>query len=201
MDLLNFICIFIKNLKNMEIWRDIKDYEGLYQVSNLGRVKSLKYGKEKILKGYKYRGGYLRVDLYKERKVKHFPIHRLVASAFINNPNNLPQVNHKDEDKTNNCAENLEYCDSSYNTNFGTRNERIAEKNKIKILQFTKDGELVRKWDSASQVERVLGFYHSDISKCCNGKRKSVGGFKWCYHYKSIWLKNHIPQIKLKKVA
>lgn len=130
MDLLNFICIFIKNLKNMEIWRDIKDYEGLYQVSNLGRVKSLKYGKEKILKGYKYRGGYLRVDLYKERKVKHFPIHRLVASAFINNPNNLPQVNHKDEDKTNNCAENLEYCDSSYNTNFGTRNERIAEKTK-----------------------------------------------------------------------
>lgn len=187
----------------MEIWKNIDGYPN-YQVSNMGRVKSLNYnhtGKEKILKGLKNTNGYIYVALYKEGKVKGYSIHRLVATAFIPNPNNLPQVNHRNEIKTDNRVENLEYCNSKYNTNFGTRNERIGKANSISILQFTKNGELIRKWDCSMDIERELGFYHSNITNCCNGKRKSIGGYKWHFHYKSIWEKNHIPQIKLKKVA
>lgn len=185
----------------MEIWKDIKDYEGLYQISNLGRVKSIKFGKEKILKGSKDKDSYLVVSLYKEGKQKNYYIHRLVATAFIDNPNNLPQVNHSNEDKTDNRVENLEWCDSKYNINYGSRNERMAKAKSIPILQFNKDGEFIRKWDSAIEVKNELGFDNSHISKCCKGKLKSVGGFKWRYHYKSLWEKKHIPLIKQKKVA
>ena len=163
-----------------EIWKPIEGYPD-YEVSNMGRVKSLKFGKEKILKGVKDKNGYLIVDLYKEGKQKHYLIHRLVASAFIDNPNNLPQVNHIDEDKTNNRVENLEYCDSSYNTNFGTRTERIVKANSIPILQFTKSGEFVKKWNNAKEVERDLEISSSNIYKCCKGKLKSIGGYEWGY--------------------
>jgi len=187
----------------MEIWKDIEGYPN-YQVSNMGRVKSLNYrrtGKEKIIKGSKNNSGYLTVTLSKEGKMKSYFIHRLVASAFLDNPNNLQQVNHKDENIKNNCVENLEWCDSSYNVNFGTRNERITQRIQKPILQFTKQGEFVKKWDSATQVERELGFYQGNINKCCKGKLKSTGDYKWCYHYKSLWERKHIPQIKLRKVA
>ena len=187
-----------------EIWKDIEGYEGLYQVSNMGRVKSLgnnKTRKEKILKNSKGSIGYLQVGLYKEGKVKYFRVHQLVASAFIPNPDNLPQVNHRNEDKTDNRVENLEWCNRSYNTNYGTRNERIAKAQSIPILQFSKSGELVKKWESAKEVERELGFYGTNITRCCKGKLKSVGGYKWRYHQKSLWEKKHIPLIKQKKVA
>ena len=187
-----------------EIWKDIEGYEGLYQVSNMGRVKSLgnnKTRKEKILKSSKSNRGYLVVHLYKEGKVKGYSIHRLVTSAFIPNPNNLPQVNHKDEDKTNNRVDNLEYCDSKYNLNYGTRTERITIANSIPILQFNLDGEFIKKWDSIIQVERELGFNHSSINMCCKGKYKNAYGYWWCYHYKSLWEKKHIPLVKQKKVA
>lgn len=187
-------------LKIMEIWKDIEGYPN-YQVSNMGRVKSLKYDEEKILKSSKNSRGYLQVGLCKEGKIKFFRVHRLVAQAFLPNPNNLSQVNHRNEDKTDNRVENLEWCNRSYNTNYGTRNERIAKANSIPILQFSKSGELVKKWDCSMDIERELGFYHSNICMCCNGKRKSVGSYKWHYHYKSLWLKNHIPQIKLKKAV
>ena len=120
-----------------EIWKDIKNYEGLYQVSNLGRVKSVerkvwcernksfKVLKERILKLWKSNCGYLRVVLCIDSKTRYHSIHRLVAEAFIPNPDSLPQVNHKDEDKTNNRIENLEWCSGEYNRNYGTRNERI----------------------------------------------------------------------------
>lgn len=183
----------------MEIWKEIENYPN-YQISNLGRVKSFWYGKEKILKNCKDRGGYLQVLLCKEGKIKHYLIHRLVAQAFIPNPNNLPQVNHKDENPKNNCVENLEWCDSSYNVNFGTRNERMTQRKQKPILQFTKQGEFVKKWDSATQVERVLGFKQSNISICCKGKYKFMYDFKWRYYYKGIWLKKHIP-LKDKRVA
>lgn len=180
-----------------EIWKDIEEYEGIYQVSNLGRVKSLKFGKEKIIKGRNNSMGYLYVALCKEGKIKYFRVHRLVASAFIPNSNNLFEVNHKDENPLNNRIDNLEWCDRKYNINYGTRIERIQKP----ILQFSKTGEFIKKWDSAIKVERVVGFYHSEISRCCKGKKKSAYGYKWCYHYKSIWERKHIPQIKLRKVA
>lgn len=183
-----------------EIWKNIFGYEGLYQISNHGRVKSLKFGKEKILKSRKDKYGYHQVILSKEGKIKNHLIHRLVAYAFIDNPNNLPQVNHKDEDKTNNMVENLEYCDRIYNLNYGTHNERMAKAKSIPILQFTKQGEFIKKWDSAIQVERVLGFNSCNIYMCCKGRRKSAHDYKWRYYFKGIWLKNHIP-LKDKKVA
>ena len=111
-----------------EIWKDIEGYAGLYQVSNLGRVKSLKVSKiksERIRKSYQQSSGYISIVLCKNGKVTNHKIHRLVANAFIDNPDNLPEINHKDEDKTNNCVDNLEWCDSSYNKNYGTRTEKF----------------------------------------------------------------------------
>ena len=185
----------------IEIWKDIEGYEGLYQVSNLGRVKSLWFGKEKILKGGKDSSGYIFVVLSKEGKIKYFQIHRLVASAFLDNSNNLPCINHINEDKTNNRVENLEWCTYQYNNNYGTHNERMAKTKSIPILQFSKEDNFIRKWESATQVERELNFNEGNINKCCKGKQKSAYDYKWHYHYKSLWERKHIPQIKLRKVA
>ena len=170
----------------MEEWKDIEGYEGLYQISSEGRVKSLNYnhtGKDKILNGSKNKYGYLKVCLYKEGKKKTHTIHRLVTIAFIPNPNNFPEINHIDEDKTNNRVENLEYCDRKYNINYGNRNEKMAKSLSKPILQFSLDGKFIRKWDSGMQVQKDLGFDNSNITKCCKGRKnyKSVGGFIWGY--------------------
>ena len=109
-------------------WKDIPGYEGLYQVSNLGEIKSLNYrntGKEKILKLIKDKKGYFHVNLYKNGKLKNLQVHRLVAMAFIPNHNNYNQVNHKDENTSNNAVENLEWCTAKYNSNYGNRNKKI----------------------------------------------------------------------------
>lgn len=186
----------------MEIWKTIEGYPD-YMISNMGRVKSINYrhtGKEKIMK-YDFSCGYPFVNLFQDKKRKKYYIHRLVASAFLPNPDNLPQVNHKDEDKTNNNVNNLEWCSPKYNMNYGTHNERVAKANSIPILQFSKTGEFIKKWNGVREVERELGIKHNNISSCCKGQRKTAYGYKWHYHYKSLWLKKHIPQIKLKKVA
>ena len=119
-------------MENIEIWKDIPDYEGLYQVSTLGNVKSLKRGKERLLKPSKTNNGYMFVTLYKNTKHKIFKVHRLVAMTFLENPNNLSCVNHKDENKDNNHVDNLEFCTHEYNNNYGTRNERVSKKMKGK---------------------------------------------------------------------
>ena len=165
-----------------EIWKDIQGYENLYQISNLGNVKSLKYGKERVLKQGIQKNGYYFVILCKDGKPKTYKIHRLVAQTFLDNPNNYPCVNHKDENKTNNCASNLEFCTQKYNNNYGTKPERIGKANSKPILQFNKQGtKILGKWDSAHQVERELNINQSNITQCCNGKRKSCGGYKWKY--------------------
>ena len=110
----------------VEVWKDVVGYEGLYMVSNLGRVKSLRGNKERILKGY-YHRGYRRVDLYKNGVMKHWRIHRLVAQAFIDNPNNYPVVNHRDEDKSNNRVDNLEWCTHEYNVNYSRERKKLRE--------------------------------------------------------------------------
>ena len=168
-----------------EIWKPIKDYEGLYEVSNFGRVKSLGNGKsnnskERILKPGKVGGGYLKICLCKNREINQFFIHRLVAETFISNPDNLPEVNHKDENKENNSVENLEWCTHKDNCNHGTRNERSAKKQSKKVLQFTLDGEFIREWPSASEVVRN-GFSQGNVSACCQGKYKQAYGFIWKY--------------------
>ena len=171
-----------------EIFKDIKGYEGLYQVSNFGRLMNLNFrgtGKNKFMKPSKKNNGYFQVCLSKNGKRKMFLVHRLVAEAFIPNLENLPFVNHKDEDKTNNSVENLEYCTHEYNCNYGTRIERIVKKQtngerSKKVLQFTLDGEFIREWISAAECERNE-FNHSHIAACCRGKRKSHKGFRWEY--------------------
>lgn len=166
-----------------EIWRNIEGYPN-YMVSNLGRVKSLNYnrtGEEKIMKGSKNNRGYLYVQLYKEGKQKNYLIHRLVASAFIPNPDNLSEINHINEDKTNNQFTNLEWCNRIYNLNYGTHNERMAKSKSIPILQFSKTDEFIKKWDSVSEASRVLGINQGDISSCLKGKYKSAGNYVWIY--------------------
>ncbi len=156
----------------MEIFKDIEDYEN-YQISNYGTVKSLKYGKERILKLAKDKGGYLTVDLFKQGKHKMCKVHRLVAQAFIPNPNNYLEVNHKDENPANNRANNLEWCDRKYNINFGTRTEKCS-----KQVLCLETGVV---YPSTHQVERQLGFAQGYISNACNGKCKQAYGFHWCY--------------------
>ena len=167
-----------------EYWKPVVGYEGLYEVSNWGRVKSIKFGKEIILK-QKIKGGYYYVCLYKNGIVKTYLVHRLVAQAFLPNPDNLPQVNHKDENKTNNSVDNLEWCDAKYNRNYGTINERLSKSlingkcSKI-VIQYNLDGTFVREWPSTMECERN-GYNNTCISKCCLGKRKTYRGFIWRY--------------------
>ena len=162
-----------------EIWCPIKGYEGQYEVSDQGRVRSLKFGKERILKTGITPQGYLFVSICKNGEQKKCKVHRIVAQAFIPNPDNLPEVNHKDEDKTNNSVSNLEWCDRKYNQNYGTGIQRMAEKHSKPVLQYEKDGKFVKEWKSASDVQRNLGYFHNSISSCCTGRYKSAYGFIW----------------------
>lgn len=167
-----------------EVWKDITGYEGLYQVSNLGNVKSLNYnrtGQEKILKAINHKCGYLRVTLYKNSKCVTYRLHRLVAQAFIPNPDNLPEVNHKDEDKSNNCVNNLEWCDSKYNINYGTGITRSKEKRSKAVLGYHKKDNYIVEYPSIHEAARALGIKSSNICNCCNGKIKSYKGFVWRY--------------------
>ena len=174
----------LENLEGEE-WRDIEGYNGKYQVSSLGRVKSLrdKYGnyREKILKqGKNNKTGYLQVILCKEGNVKLYRVNRLVATAFIPNPSKFPCVNHKNEIKTDNCVSNLEWCTYSYNSNYGNCSKKIAEKQSKQVYQYSLDGELIKIWKSTQECARQ-GFGQGNISACCNGERKSHKGFKWSY--------------------
>ena len=164
-----------------EIWCPIKGYEGLYEVSDKGRVRSIKFGKERILKPLRNTCGYLQVQLWKNGEQKMYLVHRLVAQTFTPNPDNLTEVNHKDEDKDNNSVQNLEWCDRKYNINYGNRNQMVSIKLSKPILQYTKSGEFVREWKSTHDVERNLGYFHNFISYCCNGKLKSAYGYVWKY--------------------
>ena len=153
---------------NNEEFRDVPGYEGMYEISNLGRVRR----NGKILKPFKDDWGYLQVDLYKNGTGRTVRVHRLVASAFLSNPQNLPQVNHKDEDKTNNSVDNLEWCDGKYNVNYSQSKP---------IIQYDRLGNFIREWPSATKVYEETGIYQANISKCCSGKIKSAGGYIWRY--------------------
>lgn len=164
-----------------EIWKDIVGYEGTYQVSNKGRVKNILPKNGKLLSTYSNNRGYIGVHLYKNSKCKNFLVHRLVAQAFIENPLNLPQVNHKDEDKNNNCVDNLEWCTNTYNRHYGTSLQRMKKSKGKHVLQYTLDGKFVAEYDSIIDVERKFGFDHSSICKCCLGKYSQHKGFIWKY--------------------
>ncbi len=167
----------------MEIWIDIKGYEGLYQVSNLGRVRSLNYlhtGQTRLLSLCKDKDGYLYVTLCKKGKRNNHKVHRLVANAFLPNWFDEPEVNHCDENKNNNNVDNLEWCDRKYNANYGTATYRSAKLRSTKVLQFTKNGELVKEWSSLREADRN-GYKHSNVGLCCRGVYKQYKGYIWKY--------------------
>lgn len=191
-----------------EVWKDIPRYEGMYQVSNLGRVKSLDriglagqkiYGR--VLKACYDKNGYCLVNLYKGGKCKTFRVHRLVAEQFIENPRNYPMINHRDEMKTNNCTDNLEWCDAKYNANYGTKIQRQSQKLKGKpniyaqgssnyfygkrycgkdnyrarvVYCYSSDKQLIQIFDTIRAVSKFLGYTEEYIGKICNGKRKPL---------------------------
>ena len=163
-----------------EEMKDIVGYEGEYGITRDGRVYS--YKRKRFLKPGSDKDGYHKVCLYKKGKAKTFRIHRLVAEAFIPNPNNLPVVNHRDECKTNNCVENLEWCSIEYNNTYGTRIERIAKKLSIPVYCE----ELDKTFDGARQAARELGLNNSNIISCCKGRYKTTGGFHFRYAETSV---------------
>lgn len=182
-----------KNINRTEIWKDVPNYEGIYQVSNLGNIKSLKYdrtGEERILKTNKDSGGYLKVNLYKNRKPKTYLVHRLVATVFLPNPDNLEEVNHINQIKNDNRVSNLEWCDAKYNCNYGTRNDRMVSTRTKKnsygaeksVMQLSKNGiKIINTYKSTQEASRQTGINRANICSCCRGKYKSAGGFVWKY--------------------
>lgn len=167
---------------NKEIWRDIKGYEGYYKVSNLGNVMSIARNgtikQNKILKPNTDKGGYSYVCLHKKGTTKTIKVHRLVASEFVKNPQNKPEVNHIDGNKKNNEASNLEWVTSSENQ---LHSIYVLKKNIKEVEQYDLNGNYLRTWESVKNAGESLKIWSCDISRVCNGKRKTAGGFIWKY--------------------
>lgn len=164
-----------KEYEDMEIWKDIKGYEGLYQVNNYGQIKR----GTRVLQPGIHPKGYQYVNLCKNNKVTTYRVHRLVAETFIPNPLKLPEVNHKDEDKLNNNINNLEWCTRKENLNYGTGNERRSKTRGIPV----KCVETNTVYHSAREASRQTNIYASSISRCCNNEYgfKTAGGYHWEY--------------------
>lgn len=168
-----------------EEWRDIKGFEGLYQVSNLGNVRRMEcditynngtvhHYKEGIRKPNKDKDGYLYLNLWKDGKCKVGRIHKLVAETFIPNPNNYPVINHKDENKSNNRVENLEWCTIQYNAEYSLGKS---------VNQYTKDGIFIRSWKTITEASQYLNIDRKGISRVCMGNKGyyTCGGYIWRY--------------------
>ena len=171
-----------------EVWKDVVGYEGLYQISSFGRIKTFerkkfkktddcfvmkKTGKSIIMKTSRNQGGYETICLHKCGEIKQFKIHRLVATAFIENPNNLPCVNHKDENKLNNCVDNLEWCKEAYNIHYGTRTEKASKP--VYCVELNKT------YKSMKEAGEEVGTKLCNISKVCRGQNKTCAGYHWRY--------------------
>ena len=163
-------------MSEVETFVEIEGFEN-YEVSNLGKVRNIKSGI--MLKPWITKDGYLRHCLYKHNKRKNLLLHRIIATAFIDNPGKKPQVNHIDENKLNNDLSNLEWCTERENLIHGTRTKRVAEKLSKKVIQLDLNDNVLNEFESMKQAEQKTGVLVKNISSCCNGKRKSAGGYKW----------------------
>jgi hypothetical protein len=170
-------------MNSTEVWKDIEDYKGLYQVSNLGRVRSLdrvdmrgNHLKGKVLAFNLAGAGYIQVGLHRDGKVEQKLVHRLVSEAFLPNPDNLPEVNHKDEDKTNNNVSNLEWCTRLYNMTYGTLIERMAKANGSPVYVITSSGHRYY-FDSIKKASRLLGLKDTGVHACLCGRQKNNPGY------------------------
>lgn len=197
-------------MNTVEIWKDILGYEGKYQISNRGRVKSLSRQdakgqplREKILKAQDNGRGYKKIALWSNKVSERCYIHRLVAIHFIENPYSYPVVNHIDEDPSNNQVDNLEWCTQSYNTKAGSATDRRLsntdfskkkvnknsirnlirqrEKQKKKVYQYSLDNIFIKEWLSVSEAAKFVKGHGSNIANCANGRKKSAYGFLWRY--------------------
>lgn len=174
----------MKALDN-EIWKPIGGYEGLYEVSNKGRVRSFHNAtcktkdKDGILRQFK--GTYYSVSLHKDKKQKTHDVHRLVADAFLPNPNNLPEVNHKNEDKLDNRVENLEWVTHKYNIAYSHNIEKSHIKQRKKTEAFDKDGNSIGVFESARAMCRILGLRQGQVACVLIGKGKTVKGLTFKY--------------------
>ena len=163
-----------------EIWKDIPGYEGLYQASNLGRIRSFKRNKVRILKNRRKRDGYYIVDLCRNKVAKSLHLHRLVWITFNGTISEGLQINHKDENKSNNSLANLELVTPSQNTNYGTRNKRVSEKNCKRIQMLDKNNNTLKTFNSLKEAAQFLNIKScSNISSCLHGLYKSAYGYKW----------------------
>lgn len=178
---------------NKVIWKDIPGFEGKYQASNLGDIRSLEritktdfYNrihrtKSRILKHNITKYGYHQVVLYKNNIRNRYSVHRLISLTFIENPNNLPCVNHIDENKDNNAVSNLEWCTNKYNSNYGTATNRTAAKVKKSVIQLTKEQTIINEFSSATEASNITGISRPSIVNCCKKIYKTAGGFIWRY--------------------
>lgn len=185
-----------------EVWRDIPDFVGFYKVSNYGRFKavdrfvnnprgSARHLKSKIISLWKRKFGYYTITLYRDGGRFAFPAHRIVAKVFIPNPKNLPIINHKDENPSNNCFWNLEWCDHTYNMNYGTANirksQRLTNRKDISltVFQYDLDGNLIQSFPSAKEAERQTGVRANHILDVCKGGRSTTAkGYIWTFENK-----------------
>lgn len=177
----------------MEQWKDIKGFEEFYQISNFGRIKSkdrylrtcgngIRFVKGRIIKPVICTNGYYEAHLRVNGKRTVKMLHRVVAEAFIENPDNLPEVNHKDENPANNHVENLEWCTSKYNANYGTRNQRMVKDKYLKpITMIGYNGEEIKTFKSLKEAAVETGADSSSLIRVCKGKQKTCVGYKWKY--------------------
>lgn len=195
-----------------EIWKDIYftdsitgelvDYRGLYQVSNLGRIKSLDRVVNRVRNGkvfsltihgkimqWKYNQHYWMIGLMKNNKARFFLVHRIVAHMYVPNPDNLPEVNHKDENTWNPIVTNLEWCSREQNIIYGTRCLRQGRTISKPVLQYSLEGEFIKKWDSYQDAADYYDISRGDISNCVLGHARSIGGFMWRPLYDKIPMK------------
>lgn len=155
--------------------KDIAGYENLYAVTSCGKIWSHRY--KRFMKPKVDKDGYLLINLRKNNKTRTFKVHRLVGEAYIGNPENLPQINHKDENKQNNCVDNLEWCTHIYNQNYGTHNKRISKAMSKAVICV----ELNIVFDSIKKASKELGINDTCISLACKNKIKTSGGYHWKY--------------------